>query len=258
MLKMFQVIVLTFIGAICSAQIAPPKQTSPWNILVAGGKGEYRGDPVCHSLSYFSGSPFRFDYDNDLFGMSAENVHFTTRSTLIGSVAGHKIFQVVQNINQGDIVMKRLLVHRQGDTFCSIYQQQYPAVLVSISPAKIETVSGEPVLITKDRNGERTLNQAYWTFDAGKPVLLDLAVIDRTLKQLLPSGDEVRNGFALDIHSLCYRSAVWKGDDCEACMSGGNVIMKLALRNHQLTVAGKWFDPDPNATSLPVNDVCAP
>src|SRR4029077_10479763 len=118
-----------------------------------------------------------------------------------------------QNINDGDLVMKRLLVQRQGSEFCAIYQQQYPAALVQVSSGKIETISGEPVLVTRDRNG-REYNEAYWAFDADGPIPLDLSVINNTLKDLLPPGDEVRGDYGLNIAGLCYSSIVWKDGEC--------------------------------------------
>ena len=47
-------------------------------------------------------------------------------------------------------------------------------------------ISGEPELATRDPNGNRSYNEAHWTFDANGPILLDLSVIDSTLKGLLP------------------------------------------------------------------------
>jgi hypothetical protein len=232
------------IGISSFAQIAPPAHSSPWNILVEAGKGEFRGDPVCHPLDYFSGSPFQFDYDHDLYGMKPNDIRVKTDVEPLGVVEGRKIVQVEQNINSGDLIMKRLLVQRQDAEFCAIYQQQYPAALVKLSPAKIETISGEPLLMTRDPNGMRTYNEAYWSFNADGPILLDLNVIGNTLSKLLPAGDEVRGDYGLDMAGLCYHSAVWKSSDCNACASAGTVVLKLGLEHHQLVVVRKLFDPD--------------
>jgi hypothetical protein len=241
------------IGSSGFGQIAPPAHASPWNILTEGGKGQYRGDPVCHPLEYFSGSPLQFDYDNDLFGMKPKDLHVQTDVAALGVVEGRKIIQVEQNINSGNLIMKRLLVERQGSEFCAIYQQQYPASLVQVSRAEIQTISGEPVLMTRDRNG-REYNEAYWAFDADGPTLLDLGAIQTTLKDLLPPGDEVRGDYGLNMGGLCYHSIVWKNSECNACASGGTVALKLGLERHRLVVVRKRFDPDIKTDA----DACTP
>jgi hypothetical protein len=231
-----------FIGGNAFTQTASPTHDSRWSILVERGKGEYRGRAVCHPLEYFSGSPFLFDYDNELFGMKPGDVHVQTQVTFLGVVDRRKIVQIEQSINAGDLVMKRLLVQRHGDEFCAVYQQQFPAALVQVSPARVETVDGQPVMITRDPNGNREYNEAYWTFDAEGPIPLDLSAIDHALKALLPSGDEVRGDYGLDVGRLCYSSVVWKKGECNACASGGSVVLKLALEHHRLVVTRKLFD----------------
>jgi hypothetical protein len=242
------------IGSSSFGQIAPPTHVSPWNILVEGGKGKFYGDPVCHPLENFSGSPFQFDYENDLYGRSRRTVRVQTEVKRLGVVKGRQVVQVEQNINSGDLIMKRLLVQRRGGEFCAIYQQQYPMALVQVSPARIESIKGEPVLVTRDRNGLREYNEAYWTFDADGPILLDLTVIDNTLKGVLPPGHEVRGDYGLDIKGLCYHSNVWKTGECSACTSGGTVVLKLGLEHHRLVVVRKLFDPDGRTDA----NACAP
>jgi hypothetical protein len=241
---LFPLLTSAVIGSSSFGQITPPKHASPWNILVEGGKGQFQGDPVCHPLEYFSGSPLHFDYENDLLGMKPKDLLVETDVAPLGVVGGRNVMQVEQNINSGDLIMKRLLVERQHSEFCAIYQQQYPAALVQVSPAKIETISGEPVLITRDRNGMREYNEAYWAFGPDGPIPLDLNVINNTLKDLLPPGDEVRGDYGLNIAGLCYSSIVWKDDECNSCASGGTVVLKLGLENHRIVVVRKRFDRD--------------
>jgi hypothetical protein len=241
--KLLLLLAVVATGITSFGQIPAPARPSPWNILSEGGKGEYRGDPVCHPLEYFSGSPFLFDYQSDLYGMKPENISVQTQVTQLGQVEGRKVIQIDQNINSGDLIMKRLLVQRHENQFCAIYQQQYPAALVQPSPAKIEMISGQPVLVTGDPNGNRTYNEAYWTFDTNGPILLDLSVIETTLKGLLPQGDEVRGDYGLDLTGLCYYSVVWKEGECNACASAGTVVLKMTLDRHRLVVVKKIFDP---------------
>jgi hypothetical protein len=236
--------------SVTSAQLARPPHPSQWDILVEAGKGYMHGPPVCHPLGYFSGSPLQFDYDNDLYGLKSDEVHATTDVTQLGIIRGRKVVQITQNVNGGNLVMKRLLVQRTGEEFCAIYQQQYPRSVSGkpVSSATIETINGEPVLETRDPNGNRTVNEAYWTFDAHGPLLLDMKVIDTALKQVLPVGYEARDAFALDIKALCYRSVVWKDDECNACASGGTVTLRLGLQNHQLVVMRKFGSEQESVT----------
>lgn len=261
----FHLAIISIFCSLAFAQASPPSPSphSSWNILVEGGKGEYRNNPVCHPLKYFYGSPFLFDFESDLYGMKPKDVRVATDEFPVGTINGRKILQIDQRItdqrtNDGELIMKRLLVQRRDDEFCAIYQQQYPAAMVKVTTAKIETISGEQILETKDANGEHGSNEAYWAFDADGPILLDLSLIQRELTALVPTGDEVRMGNGLNLAALCYRNSVWKQDDCNACASGGTVTLKLAFRNHQLVVLRKRYDPNGDPNSARGSELCIP
>lgn len=231
---------------------------SSWNLLVEGGKGESRRDPLCHKRQYFYGPPSQFDFDQDLSGKNPKDWQVKMLSRTVGTVAGRKVIQIEQDINDGETVMKRLVVQRHGSEFCAIYQQEYPASIVVVSLAKIIDVQGEPILMTRDENGARDLSQQYWTFDDQGPILLDLHVIDRALATMLPKGDESRGDYGLDIRALCYQNPVWKRDECDSCASGGTVAIKLAIKQHQLAVVRQQYDPAGRQANVPDSAACTP
>jgi hypothetical protein len=252
----------SFLTSAGLAQAAPAPNPSQWNLLLEGSKGESFRDPLCHPLQYFSGPPSLFDFDGDLPAMDSSNLQTKTIVKSIGAIKGRKVFMVVQSMNDGDslapLVMKRLLVQRQGKEFCAIYQQEYPASLVVVKMAKIETVQGEPVLVTRDQNGQRDLNQEYWTFDEQGPIRLDLKIIDTALATIVPKGLEIRGGYGLNLQALCYQNPLWKREECDACASGGTVAIKLALQDHQLVVVRKQYDPHGRAGAEPDLAACTP
>jgi hypothetical protein len=251
----------SFLTSAGFAQAAPPNP-SRWNLLLEGGKGESVRDPLCHPLQYFSGPPSLFDFDSDLPRMDSSNMQTKTIVKSIGEIKGRRIVMVVQSMNDGQslspVVMKRLLVQRQGKEFCAIYQQEYPASWVVVKMAKIETVQGEPVLVTRDQNGQRNLNQEYWTFDEQGPIRLDLQVIDKALATIVPKGLETRGDYGLNLQALCYQNPVWKREECDACASGGTVAIKLALQDHQLVVVRQQYDPHGRAGAEPDLAACTP
>ncbi len=69
----------------------------------------------------------------------------------IGRIAEFTVYEVVHNINDGDLVMKMILVKRKAGEFCEIFQQQYDAVSVTVEPAYLVNVNSETILATSDR-----------------------------------------------------------------------------------------------------------
>jgi hypothetical protein len=246
------------------AQTVPASDSSRWGLLAEGAKGESHRDPLCHPLQFFSGSPLPFDFDRDFSDVSRTDLSTRTLVKPVGTIAGRKIVQVLvdirvkQDLGDEQSMMKLLLVQRQGKEFCAIYQQEYPTSQVVMKAAKIEKVEGEPVLVTRDENGQRDLNQEYWTFDAEGPIRLDLHVIDKALATILPPGHETRGDYGLNLQALCYQNPVWKREECDACASGGTVALKLGLQDHQLVVVRKQYDPAGRAGAEPDLAACTP
>jgi hypothetical protein len=234
----------------------------PWAVDAFSGKGRGFVPEVCGRLTYFSGSPLPFDFGQDLFQMPQTSFTYDTSQTLIGTVQTHRIFQVVQQVYPkttaappwwgSRLSMKRILVERRPDQFCTIFQEQAPVgptgMLFRIDPAKLMTIAGELVLVTHDPltgNGGGYIDAA-WTFDRGVPGSLfndaDDA-IGRALKTVLPSGCTIDRGDPLDLENLTYKSELWKPSDSMAQPTCGSVVLKLGIQNHRIAVVSKQYTP---------------
>lgn len=235
---------------------AQSQQPSRWELYTQSGSGSRpdSGHEVCQPLDYFSGSPLLFDYNHAINSTVPQRVRISTEVTPLGQAEGRRVVQVMQKVNDGEVVMKRLLVQRSEQTYCAIYQLEFSANEVEFSPATLTQVEGQPMLMTRDRNGRPSWNEAYWVFDADGPILLDLQVIDAAVHTLLPPDHEVRWDYDLNMDSMCYQSIVWKTGECNACASGGGVTLKLGIRDHRLVVVNKFYDPKQKTNPAPCSN----
>lgn len=196
---------------------------------------------------YFSSDPKRFDYGDDLLVKQPADLKDKVESQRIGRIAGYTVYEVVHNINDGDLVMKMILVERKASEFCEIFQQQYDSVSVIVEPAYFVNGKPETILATSDRvtGTGAFLIEEYWTFDENGPIPLDAsAKISEITQKLLPPGRTIMNGSAFNIETLSYSTPVWKPGDAHCCPSGGSVHIQFALKNHRLTVVSQGFDPN--------------
>jgi hypothetical protein len=234
----------------------------------------YDGDryypPSCHQLSYFSGSPLRFDTGGEVAKWKPGSYTVKTYVNLLGTSRGHRIYQVLQDIcprneeletsgaldkTTGEIEeigMKRLLVERRPNQFCMIFAEQGTlgpsAEIVDIQPAEFTRIEGEPVLLTHDLvsgNGGYTID-GVWTFDNGVPVSLLTplnASIARALKEILPPGCGIRpNRNGLDLEHLRFLAGVWPSNErSEEGGCEGTVLFKLGMRNRRLVVVDRQY-----------------
>jgi hypothetical protein len=243
----------------CQAAGSVPQD--PWAVDSFSGKGRGFVPEVCGPLTYFSESPLPFDFGQDLFQMPQTSFTYNTNPSLIGTVRGHRIFQIVQQVHPrpaaaspwwGDLLdMKRILVERHANQFCMIFEEQGPVgstgMLFRIDPAELVTIDGEFVLITHDRvtgNGGYYIDGA-WAFDDGVPVSLNQAndEIERALKTVLPSGCTIDRGDPLDLKNLTYKSELWKPGDNMAEPTCGSVVLKLSIQSHRIVVVSKQYIP---------------
>jgi hypothetical protein len=254
-----------FLGApatLGAGQAQGSPQRDPWSVLSFPGNGNNYFPPSCHQLSYFSGSPLRFDREGELAKWKPGSFTVDTDVNLLGAIQRHRIYQVVQYIQprnapaEGEeievIGMKRLLVERRPNEFCMIFEEQGPlgpsAWIVRIEPAEFTTIDGEHVLFTHDmltgQAGDRI--DVAWTFDRGVPVLLFSppgTPILRALSQILPAGCLIQRGDPLDLETLTYSADVWKSDDNMSQPTCGHVILKLGIKNRRLVVVDKQYKP---------------
>jgi hypothetical protein len=251
----FAAAALTFYIA-TPAWCQPPRarSDSQWNLLVEGGKGIFWTAPNCHDRQYFTGSPLRFDFEQEFFGMKESDLRAITGAKYIGVAKGHRVMQVIQQIQQiqtdSHMTAKRLLVERAKDDFCAIYQQLYDDSEVTVRQTLIITFDGRPVLKTMDRNGNHTWNEEYWAFDASGPIYLDLAPVRKQMREAAPKGDDVVT-YPFDLNGACHKAAAFRSrSDCADCGApDGNVIAELVLRGSHLTATdAHWFAPGVSAT----------
>lgn len=239
------------------AQPPAARDHSPWNLLVAGGKGNFVTGPVCGCLESLTGSPLHFDYEQDFFQDKPADVRFTTRTATLGTVGDRRVLQLIQHVHDAhwhsDMVIKRLLVQRGGDTLCAVYQQIFDVAQVNVQPAALINLDNQPVLKTMDQNGQATWNEEYWAFDKDGPVHLDLSTLENELSKAVPPNSKLGYG-AFDLRQSCLRRYVWRSDgSCRACDSpDGSVLARLVLRGGQLRVG--WAQCFPSRTG----DVCPP
>jgi hypothetical protein len=242
-------------------------QANPWSVYSWGGEpwnGQF--PPSCHELGYFSGSPLRFAFGGEISKWQPGSFTFDTKTELIGTVQGHQIYQVVQNIHPDPgkthaaaqvFGMKRVLVERGPNEFCMIFQEQGwlgpSATIGQIDAVKLTTIYPEPLLFTDDylSGNVGAQIQAAWTFDHGTPIsLLSLddganSPITRELNQLLPHGCVIwgHGGNGLDLKNLTFESDVWKPTDSMGSPTCGHVSINFGIRNHRLVVLDKKYTP---------------
>jgi hypothetical protein len=123
---------------------AQPQQPSRWELYTQSGSGRrpHSGHEVCQPLNYFSGSPLLFDYDHVINSKGPKPVRINAEVTPLGQAEGRRVVQVMQKVNDGEVVMKRLLVQRSEQTYCAIYQLEFSADEVEFSPATLAQVEG--------------------------------------------------------------------------------------------------------------------
>lgn len=236
-----------------TASLALPASDSRWSLLSENGKGSFVLSPSCHPLAYFSGSPLRFDREGWYRRIkNPSDLRSVTERKVIGTIAGRRIVQVTQNINDSETVMKRLLIRRSPNQYCMIFQQQYGGGTVHAGPAYILRLGDQSVLATRDRVDGTGVGyvEHYWTFDAAGPVEVDLSAIREHTKALLPAGHGIWKGYGLDMTNLCYGIGVWKESDANCCPSGGSVVLKLALNGHRIEVVDSRYSPEADSQPL--------
>ncbi len=253
-----RIMLLMFLIAPCArTQPLPPLEQSPWNLLVAGGKGIYGAKPVCRQLRSFSNSPLLFDFEQDFFGVQAADLEVTTEATPLDEIGGRKVMQIIQRVRRArentNTLLKRLVVQRADSDFCAIYQQVYDAALITMKPASVIAINGKPVLKTLDQNGKETWNEEYWAFGDNGPIHLDPHPAYQQMKAAVPDGERLSLG-PFNLEQSCHKVDVWKSNgDCQACGSfDGVVLAKLAIRGEQISAT--WVHRFPSQES----EACPP
>jgi hypothetical protein len=232
---------------------------SAWAVRIQ--TAEVANPPVrleCHPLPYFLEHWEEFNYGAGELGPYPTDVKDSARSRRVGAIDGYAIYDVIHTITTGGesidprsaylpTVIKMILVERMPGEFCEIFNEENFAGhdLIDVGPSYMVDVDSQKFLATHDQvNGTcGCYNEAYWSFDKNGPILLDSRIIWDAVKklvQLLPTGShEPSNSWpGFDIQNLSFGPFRWWKDDG----AGGNIYIKFALTNHQLTVASQTID----------------
>ena len=239
---------LLFIAYMVTAATSGASEHPRWSLHVISGRGEsYIEEPSCHTREYYLSDPLHLDYGSDLYGKTPDEIKDQIKTQRIGVAEGYVVDQVSHDINDGELIMKMILVQRKRGELCEIYHQQSPRELVEAGLAFWAKTGRETILATTDLvsgNGNWRA-EAYWAFDKDGPIELDVTGrVQEIQKKLLPEGSAVMNGSGFNIQTLRYATPVWKQGDAHCCPSGGKIEIKFDLRDHHLIVVTQRFEPN--------------
>ncbi len=235
--------------------LAATLEGAAWQRHVLSGKGEFRDSPAPEPLAYFTRDPFMRD-DGDQFCTACTpqdkaTLHaqhkFKTELTKVGDLRGFAIYDLFyffdDDIATRQIDWKSILVKVAPGRFREIYHLQPTQAIVR--PSFLLKVGDRQILATRDQipgTGNNFYEDYFW-FDRDGPVRIDIDVIPKVLKAILPAGSGVWKGGGLHMKTLTYRMPVWKENDGNCCPTGGRVELKFRLDDGRLVVTGKHFDP---------------
>jgi hypothetical protein len=228
------------------AQPVAARSNSPWNVLAYGGKGEMHGAPVCHALAYFSKSPLRLDFDHDFAGENTAGLTVQAKVSLVGTVAGRKVFKVLQNVSRhraapAQPAMKILLVERRPGEFCDIYQNQYAYDPTNeMDETAILAINGRHVLKTYETD-RQTWFIAYWVMGNEGPVRLNTDALDTAISSVSPAGARPFRG-AVEVSGTDFTVRLYRAESGEKPL--GRVELKLGISGDRLVAVSKRWIPD--------------
>ena len=242
---------------IAFGQTASPAD-SRWTVLIE--TAEVLNPPVkseCHPLQYFSENWKQFKYGAGQLGPYPADVKDSVRSRHVGVVNGFAIDEVIHTITAGDnvnasqaslylpTVIKMIVVERTPGDFCEIFNEEDAGhYLESVGPSYLVNTDSETFLATHDQiNGTcGCYNEAYWSFDNQGPILLHVDAYE-IAQNLLGPGAFLDKGPQFDIQTLSLGPRHWRS--ANGASSDGYVLLKFALRDHQLVLVSQTTNADP-------------
>lgn len=210
------------------------------------------GEPICHALAYFSKSPLPLDLDSDFFGEKPADLETQAKVTLLGTMTGHKVYEVKQKVRRRDTAhpgpldaslsptMKILLIERRPGEFCDIYQNQYAYDTTNeTDEAAILNIHGRQVLKTYETDSH-TWFLAYWAMDGGGPLLLDADALYTAIHSASPVGAQEFKG-AFNLSGPRFTTDVYSTDWDE--MPLGRVDLELGVEGDKIIAISKRWIP---------------
>jgi hypothetical protein len=167
----------------------------------------------------------------------------------IGTIRNMQVYDVIENLVQEDykVWTRRVLVERAKDQFCEIYRINGDFInYLGQGDSSIITVNSGQILrveIPKAGTMHSTAG-AYWVFDDGGPIELNLAEsVGAAVEATLPKDRLIQRSYGLDLARMCYLIEVWTPQDPACCGSAGTVFIKFALNGTSLVATEKEYDP---------------
>lgn len=222
---------------------------SPWNVLAYGGKGEMHGAPICGSLTYFSKSPFRLDFDDDFFGIREADLLVHAKIAAVGAIGTQRIYEVQQTVARADEHSSTLganipptvliiLLERRAGEFCDIYQNQYTYdPRQETDEVRIIDISGVKILKVYETD-MRTGYLVYWAIQDHKPLRLNSDGLYTAIRSASPPEATPFSG-PLNIAGSHFTLNV--ASDSQHFL--GQIDLQLSVRANEIVVVGKTWIP---------------
>jgi hypothetical protein len=207
------------------------------------------GAPICHSLAYFSKSPFRLDFDYDFFGKRQADLAVRAEIRLVGAIGWQRIYAVKQTVELRDLgpgasgqnvppTAMIVLLERGAGEFCDIYQNQYTYdPTQETDEVSIIDIGGRKVLkvFETDRN---TAYLTYWAIQDRTPLRLSYEGLYTVIDSAVPAGSFPFRRF-MDITGSRFTARI----DGESQDVLGHVDLELAVRANEIVAIRKTWTP---------------
>jgi hypothetical protein len=228
----------------------PTSAESRWTVLIEAVDlpNPPSDKSECHPQQYFSENWKQFDYVAGQLSAYPGDAKDSVRSRRIGAVNGFEIDEVIHEISAGDNapypppVIKMIVVEKMPGNFCEIFNEENSRE--NAGPSYLVDVDSTTILATHDQISGTCgcYNEAYWSFDNQGPILLHVDAYEIAQKLLGP-GAFLDKGPQFDIQTLSFGPRPWRS--ANGASSDGYVLLKFALRDHQLVLVSQTINADP-------------
>ena len=253
--------------------VAPILLSAQVQTKIATSKGDDVKTPVPHALIWWTRDPLRLDASGDLMiGMAAQDGQIVTARdyqvrqevTGIGTLAGHKIVQILTKIDAGPRIVasgwatagqaptqwKSLLVQVANEgQYIEIYELQADSGLyMPMTPAAIFGIGPDAILGTfdPDTGNGGGCDDGYWWFDKNGAHEVNFSPLYEAIARALPRGSTYARGCeALHPDKSELRSWVQKSDaDCHACGGLGEIQAEFKIEHGAALPVSVHFEPE--------------
>jgi hypothetical protein len=224
--------------------------------LVAGDGQVTHDVPVAHSLAWWTRDPLQLDESGDLLigpdggrTLTARDYQVQQKVTTLGTIADHRIVQVLTTIHAGPRVAtfggpgvdgspaqwKSLLVGVGAERYVEIYGLQSNWGDYKIGSAAIYGSGSDSILGTYDPDGGNGggCSDGYWWFDKAGAHPVDFTKLDDAIRRAIPKeGTYTPRCWALHAAEGNLESWVQRIDaKCHACGGLGTVHARYRIES---------------------------